>query len=159
MYGLNRFNNYFIETVQEIYKEQGVNINSKHIEMILRQMTNIINISDPGDSTLSINNNYSWQDFARINRYVNLLGGRLAVGRRKIIGVTKSCMNKSSIFIINSIINGSIKPVIKAILSGIDYRVTNIKDRIILGKLPLIGTGFIMNKWYRDKELISIIRY
>ena len=59
MYGLNRFNNYFIETVQEIYKEQGVNINSKHIEMILRQMTNIINISDPGDSTLSINNNYS----------------------------------------------------------------------------------------------------
>ena len=68
-------------------------------------------------------------------------------------------MNKSSIFIINSIINGSIKPVIKAILSGIDYRVTNIKDRIILGKLPLIGTGFIMNKWYRDKELISIIRY
>ncbi len=148
MCGLNRFNNYFIETVQEIYKEQGVNVNSKHIEMILRQMTNIINISDPGDSTLSINNDYSWQDFARINRYVNLLGERLAVGRRKIVGVTKSCMNKGSI--LSSIsFQGSIKAIIKAIISGNDYRITDIKDGIILGKLPLIGTGFIMNKTQR----------
>ncbi len=58
VYGLNRFNNYFVDTVQEIYNEQGVNVNSKHIEMVLRQMTNIVNISDPGDSTLNINNNY-----------------------------------------------------------------------------------------------------
>ncbi len=59
VYGLNRFNNYFVDTVQEIYKEQGVNVNSKHIEMVLRQMTNNVNISDPGDSTLSINDNYN----------------------------------------------------------------------------------------------------
>ncbi|PIM95982.1 hypothetical protein [Candidatus Hodgkinia cicadicola] len=145
VYGLNRFNNYFVDTVQEIYNEQGVNVNSKHIEMVLRQMTNIVNISDPGDSTLNINNNYGWQHVARTNRYVNILGGRLATGRRSITGVTKSCIKEGSILSTVSF-QGSMKPVIKALLSGNDYRVTDIKDRIILGKLPLIGTGYTTSK-------------
>ncbi len=55
-YGYNSLYNYFIEIIQEIYTTQGVNVNSKHIEMVLRQMTNIINISDLGDSPLDINN-------------------------------------------------------------------------------------------------------
>ncbi len=57
-YGFNSFYNYFVGTVQEIYKQQGINVNGKHIEMILRQMMNIISISDSGNSTLSVNKHY-----------------------------------------------------------------------------------------------------
>ncbi len=144
-YGYNSLYNYFIETIQEIYTTQGVSVNSKHIEMVLRQMTNIINISDPGDSPLNINNDHNWQDVGRINRYIGILCGKLIVGKRKIIGITQSCMDGNSMLSTISF-QGTMKIIIKAILSGIDYVISDIKDRMILGKLPLIGTGFIMNK-------------
>ncbi len=57
-YGTNGLYNYFIETIQEIYNAQGVNVNSKHVEMVLRQMMNIVSISDPGDSTLDIDSDH-----------------------------------------------------------------------------------------------------
>ncbi len=60
-------------------------------------MMNIIGISDPGDSTLSVNKYYDWQDLAKINRYVSILTGRVVVGRREIVGVTECCVDKSSI--------------------------------------------------------------
>ncbi|PIM95792.1 hypothetical protein [Candidatus Hodgkinia cicadicola] len=151
-YGYNGLYNYFIEIIQEIYNVQGVNVNSKHIEMVLRQMMNIINISDPGDSTLGIGSDHDWQDFARINKYVSILCGRLAVGRRKIIGVTQGCIDGNSILSAISF-QGTIKIIIKAILSGIDYIVTDIKDRMILGKLPLIGTGLTTSKHKKMKLL------
>ncbi len=69
----------------------------------------------------------------------------MATGRRSITGVTKSCIKEGSILSTVSF-QGSMKPVIKALLSGNDYRVTDIKDRIILGKLPLIGTGYTTSK-------------
>ncbi|PIM96092.1 DNA-directed RNA polymerase subunit beta' [Candidatus Hodgkinia cicadicola] len=149
-YGFNSFYNYFVGTVQEIYKQQGINVNGKHIEMILRQMMNIISISDSGNSTLSVNKHYDWQDFARINRYVDTLAGKVAAGRRKIVGVTECCTNMNSILSAVSF-QGSIKAILKAIISGNDYKITDIKDRIILGKLPLVGTGFIMNKTQRKR--------
>ncbi|PIM95076.1 DNA-directed RNA polymerase subunit beta' [Candidatus Hodgkinia cicadicola] len=149
-YGFNNLYNYFVETVQEIYGQQGVSVNGKHIEMVLRQMMNITSICDSGNSTLSVNKHYDWQDFARINRYVNTLAGKVAVGRRKIVGVTECCTNKNSILSTVSF-QGSIKTILKAIISGNDYRITDIKDRIILGKLPFVGTGFIMNKTQRTR--------
>ncbi len=54
IYGFNNFFNYFISIVQEIYGNQGINVNSKHIEMVLRQMTNVVSISDPGNSPLVV---------------------------------------------------------------------------------------------------------
>ncbi len=57
-YGFNNLYNYFVETVQEIYGQQGVSVNGKHIEMVLRQMMNITSICDSGNSTLSVNKHY-----------------------------------------------------------------------------------------------------
>ncbi len=76
----------------------------------------------------------------------------MAVGRRKIIGVTQGCIDGNSILSAISF-QGTIKIIIKAILSGIDYIVTDIKDRMILGKLPLIGTGLTTSKHKKMKLL------
>ncbi len=60
VYGFNDIFNYFVGIVQEIYGNHGVNVNSKHIEMVLRQMTNIVSISNPGNSSLKIGCCYNW---------------------------------------------------------------------------------------------------
>ncbi|WP_192572978.1 hypothetical protein [Candidatus Hodgkinia cicadicola] len=142
VYGFNDLFNYFVGIVQEIYGNQGVNVNSKHIEMVLRQMTNTISISDPGNSPLKVGCCYNWQDVARINYYIKTLKRKVALGDRQIVGITETCMNQRSILSAISF-QGAIKSIIKAIISNNNYEVTNIKDKIMLGKVPLIGTGFI----------------
>ncbi len=141
VYGFNDFFNYFINIVQEIYGNQGVNVNSKHIEMVLRQMTNTVSIFDPGNSSLKVGCYYNWQDVSWINKHIKMLKQKMALGVRQIVGITETCTNQESI--LSSIsFQGAIKLVIKAIISGNNYEITRIKDKIILGKIPLVGTNF-----------------
>ncbi len=140
--GFNDLFNYFVGVVQEIYGNHGVNVNSKHIEMILRQMTNTVSISDPGNSPLEVGRCYDWQDVSRINHYIKTLERKVALGDRQIVGITETCNNQRSILSAISF-QGAIKSVIKALISDNNYEITNIKDKIMLGKIPLVGTGFI----------------
>ncbi len=142
IYGFNDLFNYFVGIVQEIYGNQGVNVNSKHIEMVLRQMTNTVSISDAGNSPLKVGCCYNWQDVSRINYYIKTLKRKTVLGDRQIVGITETCVNQRSILSAISF-QGAIKSIIKAIISNNNYEITRIKDKIMLGKVPSIGTGFI----------------
>ncbi len=99
---------------------QGVDVNSKHIEMVLRQMTNTISISGCGNSTLEVGRCYNWQDVSRINHYVRILKGKMVLGYRQVVGKTEICGNQRSILSTISY-QGTIKSVIKAIISDNNY--------------------------------------
>ncbi len=75
------------------------------------------------------------------------------LGYRQIVGITEMCDNQRSILSAISF-QGAIKSVIKAIISDNNYEITSIKDKIMLGKVPLVGTGFINEqKMIRDRSL------
>ncbi|PIM96055.1 DNA-directed RNA polymerase subunit beta' [Candidatus Hodgkinia cicadicola] len=154
VYGFNDLFNYFISIVQEIYGNQGVNVNSKHIEMVLRQMTNTVSISNPGNSLLKVGCCYNWQDVSRINNYIKILRGKMVIGDRQIVGITNACVNLKSILSAISF-QGAIKSVIKAIISNNNYEISMIKDKIMLGKVPLVGTGFINEHRLIESKLLN----
>ncbi|PIM96233.1 DNA-directed RNA polymerase subunit beta' [Candidatus Hodgkinia cicadicola] len=141
IYGFNQFFNYFINVVQEIYKSQGINVNSKHIEIILKQMVNVVTTLEPGDLLLDPIKSLKWHEMSRSNSVALMLGLKPAVFVRRIIGINEICSNWTSILSAISF-QGSIKPLIKALIIGKSYDVTGIKDSLIFGKLPPFGTGF-----------------
>ncbi len=152
--GFNELYNYFVGLVQEIYGTQGVNVNSKHIEMVLRQMTNTVSISDSGNSSLKIGYYYNWQDVSRINYYIKRLRGKVVLGDRQVVGVTAACVNLKSILSTISF-QGAIKSVVKSIISDNSCEISGIKDRIMLGKIPLVGTGFTNEKRLVENKLLN----
>ncbi len=105
-------------------------------------MTNTVSISNPGNFSLKIGCCYNWQDVSRINHYIKILKEEMILGNRQIVGITQTCVNQRSILSVISF-QWAIKLVIKAIISDNNYEISRIKDKIILGKVPLIGTGFI----------------
>ncbi len=140
-YGFNNFFNYFINTIQEIYEIQGVNVNSKHIEIILRQMTNIIIILEADEPTIIKGKEYEYQYINKLNNYISLLHKNTVLTAKQIIGITNICLNYTTL--LSSIsFQGTMKSIIEALITGDIYRLDNIKDHIILGKLAPIGTGF-----------------
>ncbi|PIM95180.1 DNA-directed RNA polymerase subunit beta' [Candidatus Hodgkinia cicadicola] len=142
VHGFNHFYNYFIDVVQEIYKNQGVNVNSKHIEIILKQMVNIVTVLKPGDLPFKFMKSMKWHEISRTNSIALMLGMKPVAFVRRIIGINEICSNWTSILSVISF-QGSINPLIKAIMVGDSYDVTGIKDSLILGKLPPFGTGFL----------------
>ncbi len=140
LYGFNRFFNYFISTVQEIYENQGVNVNSKHIEIILRQMTNIVTILESNDPAIIKGKKYEWQYVNKLNNYISLLYKNTISFSKQIIGVTDMCLNYTTL--LSSIsFQGTMKAIINALIIGDMYRIDNIKDHIILGRLAPIGAN------------------
>ncbi len=142
VYGFNQFFNYFINVVQEIYKSQGVIVNSKHIEVILKQMVNIVTAFESEDLPLELMKSLKWPEVSRSNSIALMLGMKPAVFTRRIIGINELCSNWTSILSAISF-QGSIKPLIKPLIVGGFYDVGGIKDSLILGKLPPFGTGFL----------------
>ncbi len=149
----------FVGIIQGIYESQGVIVNSKHIEMVLRQMTNTINVSDPGDSPLKAGCDYTWQEVARINHYINIFGGRLISGERQVVGVTEACTNQRSILSAILLPRRVIRIMIKAIISGNNYNIIGIKDRVMLGRVLLVGMGSKQTKVDWKGGWLSRIRY
>ncbi|PIM94895.1 DNA-directed RNA polymerase subunit beta' [Candidatus Hodgkinia cicadicola] len=144
VYGFDRFFNYFINTVQEIYESQGVSVNSKHIEVVLKQMVDIGYVLESGDLPIPVGKNLKWCELSKINSIATTLGMKPAVFVRKIIGINEICLNWTSALSAISF-HGSTRSITKATISGKPCDVSGIKDSIILGKLPPFGTGFRYN--------------
>ncbi len=103
-------------------------------------MTDIAIILASGDTLFNVGKSYKWQAVVNANCYINSISGSPAVLLRRIAGITDICMNQTSL--LSSIsFQGEVKSIIKAILTNGVTELTGIKDNIILGKLPLIGTA------------------
>ena len=131
---------YLVDEIQEVYRLQGVRINDKHVEVIVRQMLRRVRIKDVGDSNFLVDEQIEKWIFEEENERVAHLGGRAAVGEPLLLGITKASLSTES-FISASSFQETTKVLTEAALSGkIDY-LRGLKENVIMGRLIPAGTG------------------
>jgi DNA-directed RNA polymerase subunit beta' len=135
--------------VQEVYKSQGVDINDKHIELIVRQMLKKVRVDQKGDTDLLPGVFVDRHDYARINQVVIDAGGEPAQAEEIILGITKASLNTDS-FLSAASFQETTKVLTDAALEGKIDRLNGLKENVIIGKLIPAATGL---KRYRRIEI------
>jgi len=136
---------YLVDEVQEVYKLQGVNINDKHIEVIVRQMLKRVTIKDPGDTRFLVDDKVPKSTFRAENERVMSEGGRPATAESLLLGITKAALSTDS-FISASSFQETTKVLTEAGLSGRVDDLVGPKENVIMGRLIPAGTGVQMYK-------------
>ncbi len=140
---------YLVREVQEVYKSQGVDINDKHIELIVRQMMKKVRVDQKGDTDLLPGQFVDRHEYARINRAVMEAGGEGAQAEEIILGITKASLNTDS-FLSAASFQETTKVLTDAALEGKVDRLNGLKENVIIGKLIPAATGL---KRYRRIEI------
>jgi DNA-directed RNA polymerase subunit beta' len=131
---------YLVNEIQQVYRLQGVAINDKHIEVIVRQMLRRVRIKDVGDTNFLIDEQVEKYLFERENQRVLERGGRPAVAEPLLLGITKASLSTES-FISASSFQETTKVLTEAAVSGkVDY-LRGLKENVIMGRLIPAGTG------------------
>src|SRR5438128_1767103 len=142
---------YLVNEIQEVYRLQGVNINDKHIEVIVRQMMRWIKVEDVGDTEFLVDEQVDKFRFQEENERVKTNGGKPASGRPLLLGITKASLPTES-FISAASFQETTHVLTEASISGkIDY-LRGLKENVIMGRLIPAGTGL---EFYRNVELLS----
>src|SRR5207253_8374158 len=140
---------YMVDEVQEVYRLQGVKINDKHIETIVRQMLRRIRVVDVGDTNWLVDEQVEKQMFDAENARVVEAGGKPAVGEPLLLGITKASLSTES-FISASSFQEPTKVLTEAAISGrVDY-LRGLKENVIMGRLIPAGTGLTA---YKDPDI------
>ena len=131
---------YLVDGVQEVYRLQGVKINDKHIEAIVRQMLRRVRVSDVGDTTFLVDEHVEKYIFEEENERIMGRGGRPAQGEPLLLGITKASLSTES-FISASSFQETTKVLTEAAVCGkVDY-LRGLKENVIMGRLIPAGTG------------------
>ena len=131
---------YLVNEIQQVYRLQGVAINDKHIEVIVRQMLRRVRIKDVGDTNFLIDEQVEKYIFERENQRVIERGGTPAVAEPLLLGITKASLSTES-FISASSFQETTKVLTEAAVSGkVDY-LRGLKENVIMGRLIPAGTG------------------
>jgi DNA-directed RNA polymerase subunit beta' len=131
---------YMVDEVQEVYRLQGVKINDKHIETIVRQMLRRVRIVDVGDTTFLSDEQVEKFVFEEENESVMQKGGRPAQGEPLLLGITKASLSTES-FISASSFQETTKVLTEAAISGKVDHLRGLKENVIMGRLIPAGTG------------------
>jgi DNA-directed RNA polymerase subunit beta' len=140
---------YLVQEVQAVYKSQGVDINDKHIELIVRQMMKKVRVDQKGDTDLLPGQFVDRFDYARINQAVIDVSGEPAQAEEIILGITKASLNTDS-FLSAASFQETTKVLTDAALEGKIDRLNGLKENVIIGKLIPAATGL---KRYRRIEI------
>jgi len=138
--GIEALANYLINEVQEVYRLQGVKINDKHIEVIVRQMLQKIEVSNSGDTTLLPGEQVDRGEFDEINAKMIQQRKRPAEGRRVLLGITKASLQTRS-FISAASFQETTRVLTEAATQGKRDRLVGLKENVIVGRLIPAGTG------------------
>ncbi|MFN9028503.1 MAG: DNA-directed RNA polymerase subunit beta', partial [Akkermansiaceae bacterium] len=147
--GATELQEHLVNEVQSVYRVQGVEINDKHIEVIVRQMLRKVKITDPGDA-----DQFLWGDqverttFKKVNAEIVANGGKPAEGEPVLLGITKASLETDSFISAASFQDTTRVLTEAATLGRIDY-LTGFKENVIMGHLIPAGTGF---HHHRDSE-------
>ena len=132
---------YLVNEIQEVYRLQGVNINDKHIEVIVRQMMRWVKVEDVGDTEFLIDEQMDKFRFQEENERVLTNGGQPAKGRPLLLGITKASLSTDS-FISAASFQETTRVLTEASISGkMDY-LRGLKENVTMGRLIPAGTGF-----------------
>jgi DNA-directed RNA polymerase subunit beta' len=131
---------YLVDEVQEVYRSQGVTINDKHVEVIVRQMLRKLRVEEPGDSALLRDELIDRFEYEEINREVLAEGGEPATARPVLLGVTKASLNTES-FLAAASFQETTRVLTEAALMGKVDHLMGLKENVIIGKLIPAGSG------------------
>ncbi len=138
--GENELQKYLVNEVQEVYRLQGVTINDKHIEVIVRQMLRHLVIEDPGDTEFLLGEQITKKVFNEKNQEIIKDGGRPAKGIPVLLGITKSSLSTES-FISAASFQETTRVLTEVAVSGKEDRLVGLKENVIMGRLIPAGTG------------------
>jgi DNA-directed RNA polymerase subunit beta' len=142
---------YLVNSIQEVYRLQGVNINDKHIEVIVRQMMRWVKVEDVGDTGFLLEEQVDKFRFREENDRVIEEGGRPATGRPLLLGITKASLSTDS-FISAASFQETTRVLTEAAIAGkVDY-LRGLKENVIMGRLIPAGTGL---EHYRNIKLLT----
>ena len=141
--------NYLIQEVQKVYRNQGVDINDKHIELIARQMLKKVRVEDNGDTNLFSGSLVDMYDFEDENKRVEEEGLTKATGKRVLLGITKASLATES-FLSAASFQETTKVLTEAAIKGKTDELIGLKENVIIGKLIPAGTGM---KLYQDTQI------
>ena len=147
--GMQRLQEYLVNEIQEVYRLQGVNINDKHIEVIVRQMLRWVKIKEVGDTDFLLEEQVDRFRFTDENERVNKEKGEVAQAEPLLLGITKASLSTDS-FISAASFQETTRVLTEAAISGrIDY-LRGLKENVIMGRLIPAGTGM---EYYRNVEI------
>ena len=149
--GRDAVQRYLVKEVQKVYRSQGVTINDKHIEIIVRQMLRKVRIDQPGDTEQLPFELVDRFDFEDINERVLAEGGEPATAETVLLGVTKASLNTSS-FLAAASFQETTRVLTEAAINGAKDGLVGLKENVIIGKLIPAGTGAPANIARRREE-------
>jgi DNA-directed RNA polymerase subunit beta' len=144
--GIRETQQYLVEEVQKVYRDQGVSIHDKHIELIVRQMLRRVLVAEPGDAPFLPGERVDAQVYAEVNRALVQEGNRPAEGRPELMGITKASLATDS-WLSAASFQETTRVLTEAAIEGRSDHLFGLKENIIIGKLIPAGTG--MGR-YRD---------
>ncbi|MBN2039536.1 MAG: DNA-directed RNA polymerase subunit beta' [Spirochaetes bacterium] len=149
--GPRELQKFLVNEIQEVYRLQGVGINDKHIEVIVRQMLRKVRLTDPGDTSFIIEQIIDKFDFIKENERVIQEGGKPATAVPVLMGITKSALNTDS-FISAASFQETTKVLTDAAIKGKVDNLRGLKENVIIGHLIPAGTGV------REYKAVSVYR-
>jgi DNA-directed RNA polymerase subunit beta' len=149
--GPNELQKYLVDEVQDVYRLQGVSINDKHIEIIVRQMLRKVRVEDPGDTQFLPGSQVSKSLFEKENERVLANDGKPALGKPVLLGITKAALTTDS-FISAASFQETTRVLTEAAINGREDNLLGLKENVIVGRLIPAGSGF---DEYRDTFVIS----
>jgi DNA-directed RNA polymerase subunit beta' len=142
---------YLVNEIQEVYRLQGVRINDKHIELIIRQMLKKVRIEDPGDTEFLAGQQVDKIIFQKENQKIIKKNGKPASATPLLLGITKVSLTTES-FISAASFQETTRVLTEAAAAGKRDELRGLKENVIVGHLIPAGTGF---KWHQDIELVK----
>jgi len=142
---------YLVDEVQEVYRLQGVRINDKHIEVIVRQMMRRVKVLDPGDTDFIIEDQVDRKIFEEVNQEVIEKGKKPAIADHLILGITKASLSTES-FISAASFQETTKVLTNAAIAGKEDYLQGLKENVIMGRIIPAGTGLYE---YRDVKVTA----
>jgi len=143
--GVEELANYLVNEIQEVYRLQGVTINDKHIEVIVRQMLQKTEVGDPGDTEFLKAEQVDRIDFDDANTATQANGGRPATGQPVLLGITKASLQTKS-FISAASFQETTRVLTDAAVNGKSDALEGLKENVIVGRLIPAGTGSMLTR-------------
>jgi DNA-directed RNA polymerase subunit beta' len=149
--GIRETQLYLVEEIQKVYRDQGVSIHDKHVEVIVRQMTRRVSVQEPGDTGFLPGERVDAKVFRDTNRTMIETNVRPAEGRNELMGITKASLATDS-WLSAASFQETTRVLTEAAIDGRADNLMGLKENIIIGKLIPAGTGM---ERYRDFDVTA----
>jgi DNA-directed RNA polymerase subunit beta' len=153
--GPQELQEHLVNEVQEVYRLQGVTINDKHIEIIVRQMLRKVRITEPGDTVFLWGEQIDKIDFEKENERVEKMGGKPAEAQPVLLGITKASLETES-FLSAASFQDTTRVLTEAATMAKHDKLRGFKENVIMGHIIPAGTGFDLHRKLRINPLVEL---